>query len=410
MHMQGNTLNAFRRHAGARDLAAGRYERQLRHRARRRRCYAGADPTSHVINLEGTKVIDFPVAANATGSVRFKETTATVEVTDGFLTVDANGGVNTKIDYITVTPTPADQPPAKPAGLVATPGDASVALSWTANGETDLKGYNVYRGTTATVATTTPLNADADRRTRPPSPTPPRSTAPRTTTSSSPSTTADQASAASTAVSATPDPANPALAALPIKINFTAAARPQLAGYTTDTGLPFTNLAGRGWVEPGTHNPRNLSDNSRLRAARSGITQTDQQRGLVHMESADITGSFTGKTTGSYEFAVADGYYDVTVSVGDQPGATVAGTCPAPCYDSVHSIVVENRAGDHRFPGDRGQGVRGEDRQAGARHRRPADRRLRWRRQHQHQDQLPAHQPVRRDRPGGPGQSRCRRR
>ena len=37
--------------------------------------------------------------------------------------------------------------PATPSGLTATPGDSQVELSWTANGEADLAGYVVYRGT-----------------------------------------------------------------------------------------------------------------------------------------------------------------------------------------------------------------------------------------------------------------------
>jgi hypothetical protein len=38
------------------------------------------------------------------------------------------------------TPTPA-----KPVGLVAVPGDASVSLDWSNNAEADLQGYNLYR-------------------------------------------------------------------------------------------------------------------------------------------------------------------------------------------------------------------------------------------------------------------------
>ena len=49
--------------------------------------------------------------------------------------------------------------PAAPSGLAATAGEGNVALNWNDNGEGDLAGYNVYRGTSSPVSTAgTPLN------------------------------------------------------------------------------------------------------------------------------------------------------------------------------------------------------------------------------------------------------------
>lgn len=49
-----------------------------------------------------------------------------------------------------VVTTPGDTtPPAPPTGLVASAGNAVVNLDWSDNGEADLAGYNIYRGTTS---------------------------------------------------------------------------------------------------------------------------------------------------------------------------------------------------------------------------------------------------------------------
>jgi pectin methylesterase-like acyl-CoA thioesterase len=69
----------------------------------------------------------------------------------------------------TPPPPPADTTaPTGPIDLAATPGDSKVDLSWKANPETDLAGYNVYRSTGSTVALTaanrlngSPLTASA---------------------------------------------------------------------------------------------------------------------------------------------------------------------------------------------------------------------------------------------------------
>src|SRR5215210_8238177 len=54
---------------------------------------------------------------------------------------------------------PDTTPPARPQGLSATASNASVSLTWTANTEPDLAGYNVHRSTSSPVVTSgTPLN------------------------------------------------------------------------------------------------------------------------------------------------------------------------------------------------------------------------------------------------------------
>lgn len=60
--------------------------------------------SNHVINLEGQSVIS---GFTPTENERFRVTTSLVEVTDGKLTLDANGGNNTKLNFVEITPADA---------------------------------------------------------------------------------------------------------------------------------------------------------------------------------------------------------------------------------------------------------------------------------------------------------------
>jgi fibronectin type 3 domain-containing protein len=63
------------------------------------------------INLEGLNLINRFAPSGASGTnTRHMTATTKVSVTDGHLTVDANGGVNTKIDYIDIVPSTTDVP------------------------------------------------------------------------------------------------------------------------------------------------------------------------------------------------------------------------------------------------------------------------------------------------------------
>lgn len=65
--------------------------------------------SNHRINAEGTTVVS-NFTPTSTNQHRFSS--ATVEVTDGKLTLDASGGTNTKLNYVIITPTtPVDNTP-----------------------------------------------------------------------------------------------------------------------------------------------------------------------------------------------------------------------------------------------------------------------------------------------------------
>ena len=124
-------------------------------------------------------------------------------------------------------------------------------------------------------------------------------------------------------------------------MNFVAATTDVAAGFGKDFGRAFSNTRGYGWVSPTTGAPLNLVGNGRFRDVRAGVTVDIRQRGLMHMQGDDVPSTFNGiATEGEWEAAVPDGTYSVTVSVGDQPGSSTA-SCPAPCYDSQHSVNVE---------------------------------------------------------------------
>nr|BFE71192.1 hypothetical protein GCM10020092_044930 [Actinoplanes digitatis] len=114
------------------------------------------------------------------------------------------------------------------------------------------------------------------------------------------------------------------------KINFQPAASTVPAGYTADTGLAFDAARGSGWVVAGTHDPLDLTRNTRDRArarhrpAAQHPHPPPVRRRRRHRRRGDA---------GRLGVRGADGTYQVTVAVGDR----------AP-YDSSHTIRAEGVA------------------------------------------------------------------
>ena len=67
--------------------------------------------------------------------------------------------------WVTGFPLPDLTPPAAPINVIAQPGNSVVTITWDANTETDLAGYNIYRSTaqpvptTGTITSTRPISA-----------------------------------------------------------------------------------------------------------------------------------------------------------------------------------------------------------------------------------------------------------
>lgn len=309
----------------------------------------GVDPTNHVIDVEGKTVVDhYIVTGNTTGAARFTIGKATaVPVTDGHLTVDANGGTNTKIDYIVVTLTVA-----APTELTATAADSSVTLHWTAS--TGATGYRVYRSTTGSPDTSgTPLNSGSLAGTSYTDTTAGNGTSYHYVVTA---LNAGAESGASNEVTATPT-----AGAVHAKVDFQPAAAPTPAGYAAENGQPYSWTTGRGWVRQdslsGAHTPLDLNSAGSHTATSDGNTRDRNRAGIdqlqdtvIHMQYGDLTGTNTNgdPVAGAFEYAVPNGSYKVSVSVGDQPGGATS-TCANPCYDSKHTINVEGVTAIDRF-------------------------------------------------------------
>jgi hypothetical protein len=68
----------------------------------------GTENTHHIINVEGVKAVDFVVQDGVAN--QHQSGTVTVQVSDGDLTLDADGGFNTKINYVEIVSADATNP------------------------------------------------------------------------------------------------------------------------------------------------------------------------------------------------------------------------------------------------------------------------------------------------------------
>jgi hypothetical protein len=78
--------------------------------------------SKHAVRIEGVTAVSNFVP---TSTVKFKSATVTVAVADGLLTIDAVGGINTKINYVIIKPSKSQ----RPSVVAVNPEDGSVNIS-----------------------------------------------------------------------------------------------------------------------------------------------------------------------------------------------------------------------------------------------------------------------------------------
>lgn len=107
MHMQGNHVKNFRGTPieSYWEIALANGEYQVTISVGDGAVYTGTDRESHSIQIEGKSAILHFIPKGVTGSLsRFQQATLPVRVNDGLLTLDADGGTNTKINYVIIQP------------------------------------------------------------------------------------------------------------------------------------------------------------------------------------------------------------------------------------------------------------------------------------------------------------------
>jgi hypothetical protein len=132
-----------------------------------------------------------------------------------------------------------------------------------------------------------------------------------------------------------------------VQVNFQSEGADVPAGFVRDFGEPFGSRTGAdqggglsyGWVDPDSGAPLSLVGNGRDRD-RTGIPQ--ELDTIIHMQYGDVGGVNGVLDTGAWEIAVPDGIYEVTFSVGDEPGGSGL-------YDSLHAINVNYALGLEGF-------------------------------------------------------------
>jgi len=125
---------------------------------------APADPDVAGYNIYTSTSTPVDTTTPENGTLITTESYTVTGLTNGQLyyfilkAVDTSGNASPVSSEVSASPIGDTTPPTAPTGLSAMASNTTVSLSWAANTETDLAGYNIYRSTTPGVPLTSPIN------------------------------------------------------------------------------------------------------------------------------------------------------------------------------------------------------------------------------------------------------------
>ncbi|WP_347160005.1 Ig-like domain-containing protein [Pontibacter chitinilyticus] len=272
----------------------------------------------HQVNVQGIAAIkDFV----PTSQQKFRSGTVTVEVKDGMLHVDASGGQNTKLNYIIISPSTQQI-----KALAFSP----TSLQFSADEKMSVVKQSVtLSASSGTPTVTLSKSAGADWLTLPAATTGTLTFgSSNINTNLAPGTYKATVTASATGYTSADLyitlTVKQAATAQEMKINFQPASSATPTGFVADAGLSYDATRGYGWIDPASKQPKDQTASMRYRSGSADARLST----LVQMQAT--TG---GQTPGTWEIAVPNGVFTVSVSVGDPD-----------YYDSRHQINVEGVA------------------------------------------------------------------
>lgn len=302
-----------------------------------------AVPDSDVAGYRVYRSTTSPVPTSGAGlagglvtGTTFTDTTVVTGTSYAYVVLAEDAAGNRGIASAELRATAGDTtPPAAPTGALATVNTAgpSVTVTWNTSTETDLAGYAVYRGATASFDGMTALATGLTATSYSDTAVSAGTTYYYAVTASD---TAGNRSAPSSSVQAVVPPvAQP----VSLRVDFTTGSGRLATGYLRDSGQPYAKRTSSnqgsglsyGWVVDGTGDPLDLRTNTR--DVTSGTVTTDQRLlSFIHVQyPAETTGGVS--TPGSWEVAVPNGAYTVSLGVGD----------PRAVYNSEHWASIEDQ-------------------------------------------------------------------